>query len=203
MPGHRIVFTFALLYFFSQNLFPCFFFLKPFLAHPWYHLAYWLTMYLVLFFAAPVIFFPQERKSGGKLPVRIRTSFVAKAVAFISMVTGFITSLFLFFNIDGVNSVLPWNLPPLVGGLMGVLFLTHAAAYAWALWDGDWIRVRPIFWQAPPTALMLILLPIAHAHDLKDGSGWALLAYLFFAGVFLLMHGAAIGIGMMAERKAS
>ena len=38
-----------------------FFFLKPFLAHPWYHLTYWLTMYLILFFAAPVIFFLQER----------------------------------------------------------------------------------------------------------------------------------------------
>ncbi|NDJ76548.1 MAG: hypothetical protein GYB65_09850, partial [Chloroflexi bacterium] len=32
-----------------------FFFLDPYLAHPWYHFAYWLSMYFVLFFVAPCI----------------------------------------------------------------------------------------------------------------------------------------------------
>jgi hypothetical protein len=43
-----------------------FFVLKPFLAHPWYHLTYWLIMYLVLFFAAPYVFITEERKQGGR-----------------------------------------------------------------------------------------------------------------------------------------
>jgi len=38
-----------------------FFYLKPFLAHPWFHLTYWLSMYLVLFFAAPYVFLTQEK----------------------------------------------------------------------------------------------------------------------------------------------
>jgi hypothetical protein len=48
-----------------------FFFLKPFLAHPWFHLTYWLGMYLVLFFAAPYVFITQEKKQGGRLPVQL------------------------------------------------------------------------------------------------------------------------------------
>ena len=48
-----------------------FLFLKLLLAHPWFHLAYWLTMYLVLFFAAPYVFVTHEKKYGGKLPVQI------------------------------------------------------------------------------------------------------------------------------------
>ena len=43
-----------------------------------------------------------------------------------------------------------------VGGLIGVLFISHTAAYAWALWDGDWLRVRPMFWQAPITGVLLM-----------------------------------------------
>jgi hypothetical protein len=48
-----------------------FFYLKPFLAHPWFHLTYWLGMYLVLFFAAPIVFVSQEKKHGGRLPIQI------------------------------------------------------------------------------------------------------------------------------------
>src|SRR6476659_9314199 len=44
-----------------------FFNLDPFLKHPWYHLAYWLSLYLILFASAPLVFFLQERKNGGKL----------------------------------------------------------------------------------------------------------------------------------------
>lgn len=85
-----------------------------------------------------------------------------------------------------VNQVWPWTLTPLVGGLIGVLFITHTAAWSWALWDGDWLRVRPIFWRAPPTALLLMLLPILHASELRPDSGAALPLFYAAAGLVLL-----------------
>lgn len=165
-----------------------FFFLKPFLAHPWYHLTYWLAMYFALFFAAPYVFFTQEKKSGGKLPVQIPLSILAKLITGVSGLFSLTLGLGLIFKFDLINSVWPWNLPPLVGGLIGVLFLTHAAAYTWAIWDGDWLRVRPIFWQAPLTALLFILLPLAHPGDLNPDPGFRLLAYYLAAGILGLAH---------------
>jgi hypothetical protein len=165
-----------------------FVFLKPFLAHPWFHLAYWLIMYLVLFFAAPYIFITHEKKFGGKLPVAILLSPTTRLAALLSLLVSFVSSSALIFNIELVNALLPWDLPPLVGALIGVLFATHTAAYLWALWDGDWLRVRPIFWQAPPTALLFFLLPIVHASDLQEGSGSNLAWYLLSAGVFAILH---------------
>lgn len=165
-----------------------FFYLKPFLAHPWYHLAYWLTMYLVLFFAAPFVFLTHEKKFGGKLPIQIPLNPGARIVAVISMVISLVCGLGLLFNIDLVNQYWPWTLPPLVGGLIGVLFITHTAAYAWALWDGDWLRVRPMFWQAPPTGLLLILLPLVHTADLRPDAGTALTLYYILAGYAVLSN---------------
>lgn len=132
-----------------------FFFLKPFLAHPRYPLTYWLVMYLVLFFAVPIVFVMQERKYGGRLPVQIPLKVSAKIVAGVSVLISLVCGLGLIFQIDTVNNYWPWVLPPLVGGLIGVLFITHSAAYAWALWDSDWMRTRPMFWQAPITGLLL------------------------------------------------
>jgi len=160
-----------------------FFFLKPFLAHPWYHLAFWLSMYIALFFTAPFVFFSQEKKAGGKLPIQIPLNIPGKVITGISALFSLIMGLGLIFNFDLVNSYWPWNLPPLVGGLIGVLFLTHAAAYAWAIWDGDWLRIRPIFWQAPLTALFFILLPLVHPGDLDPNSGDSLLTYYLAAGL--------------------
>jgi hypothetical protein len=165
-----------------------FFYLKPFLAHPWYHLAYWLTMYLILFFVAPYVFITQEKKSGGKLPIQIPLNVGARVVACTSLVLSLICGLGLLFNIELVNQYWPWKLPPLVGGLIGVLFLTHAAAYTWALWDVDWIRVRSMFWQAPPTGLLLILLPMTHAADLKPEAGNTLTLYYALAGYAVLAN---------------
>jgi hypothetical protein len=163
-----------------------FFYLKPFLAHPWFHLAYWLTMYLLLFFGAPYVFVAQERKHGGRLPVQVplksTARFVAGALLLISLVCG----LGLLFMIDTVNQFWPWNLPPLVGGMIGVLCITLAGGFAWALWDGDWEQVRPIFWQAPPTALLFILLPLLHPADLRPDAGTALALYYAVAGLIVL-----------------
>ncbi|MEA3334678.1 MAG: hypothetical protein U9R25_02140 [Chloroflexota bacterium] len=163
-----------------------FVYLKPFLAHPWYHLTYWLGMYLILFFAAPYVFITQERAHGGRLPVRIPLNLGAKVLAALAMIAALVCGLGLLFRIDTVNQYWPWTMPPLVGGLIGVLFTTHAVAYAWALWDGDWIRVRPMFWQAPPTALLFLLLPMLHPGDLRPNAGSTLTLYYVIAGFVLL-----------------
>ena len=169
-----------------------FFYLKPFLAHPWYHLTYWLTMYLILFFAAPYVFITEERKQGGKLSVALPLTITTKIVTGIFLLASLFCGLMLLFNIDTVNELLPWKLPPLVGGLIGVLFTTHAAAYTWALWDGDWLRIRPMFWQAPITALLLILLPLIHGSDLRPDSGSALTAYYLLAMMALILSSGVI-----------
>ncbi|NIV30906.1 MAG: hypothetical protein GWN58_15855, partial [Anaerolineae bacterium] len=148
-----------------------FVYLKPFLAHPWFHLTYWLGMYLVLCVAAPFVLVTEERKQGGRLPVEVPLNGATRLLAVLFALISLVCALGLFFGIDTVNQVWPWKLPPLVGGLIGVLFTTHAVAYAWALWDGDWLRVRPIFWQAPPTGLLFILLPMLHPGDLRPHAG--------------------------------
>jgi hypothetical protein len=106
------------------------------------------------------------------------------AVAF--LLISLVCALGLLFRVDSVNQVWPWTLPPLVGGLIGVLFITHTAADAWALWDGDWVRVRPMFWQAPLTALLFILLPLLHPADLRPDAGSALTLYYILAGLVVL-----------------
>jgi hypothetical protein len=180
-----------------------FVYLKPFLAHPWFHLAYWLSMYLVLFVAAPYVFLTQERKHGGRLPVRVPLNTGARLLAGVLMVASLVCALGLLFWIDAVNLVLPWKLPPLVGGLIGVLFTTHTAAYAWALWDGDWLRVRPMFWQAPPTGLLFILLPLLHPADLHPYVGTSLTLYYALAGVAILTSLGVILSYRTAEKEAS
>ena len=163
-----------------------FFYLKPFLAHPWFHISYWLGMYLVLFFTAPYVFVTQEKKHGGRLSVQIPLTTAARLLAGIFLLISLVCALGLLFRVDAVNQVWPWTLPPLVGGLIGVLFITHTAAYAWALWDGDWLRARPMFWQAPLTALLFILLPLLHRADLRPDAGSALTLYYILAGLVVL-----------------
>ena len=168
-----------------------FFFLKPFLAHPWFHLTYWLGMYLILFFAAPYVFVTQEKKHGGRLPVQSPLNNATRLVAGALLLISLVCALGLLFQVGTVNQVWPWKLPPLVGGLIGVLFITHSAAYAWALWDGDWLRIRPMFWQALPTGLLFMLLPLLHGGDLRPDAGTALALYYALAGLVVL---ASLGI---------
>ena len=169
-----------------------FVYIDPFLAHPWYHLAYWLTMYLILFFAAPYVFYTHERKYGGKLPVNVPLNLLARAVLLVSALVSLIFGIGLLFSLSTVNQVWPWNLTPLVGGIIGVLFVTHAAAYSWALWDGDWIRVRPMFWQAPITYLLFILITLIHAADIDPAMSDRLLTVQLVAAAFVLAHGSVI-----------
>jgi hypothetical protein len=91
----------------------------------------------------------------------------------------------------------------LVGGLIGVLLITHSAAYAWGLWDGDWLRVRPIFWQAPPTGLLLMLLPLIHSADLRPNSGPSLVLYYALAGFIALSNLGVILSYRTAEERLS
>ena len=178
-----------------------FFYLKPFLAHPWFHLAYWLGMYLVLFFVAPYVFITQERKSGGKLPVQIPLNLGTRLFTILFILICLICSFGLLFQIETVNQVWPWTMPPLVGGLIGVLFTTHTAAYAWALWDGDWVRVRPMFWQAPITSLLFILLPLLHPTDLRVDVGSDLTLYYATASFIALTALAIIFTYRSPEKK--
>jgi hypothetical protein len=178
-----------------------FVYLDPFLAHPWFHLTYWLGMYVILFFAAPLVFISQEQKHGGRLSVQIPLTTIAKLVAGISLIIALICGAGLIFAIDTVNQYWPWTMPPLVGGLIGVLFTTHAAAYGWALWDGDWIRTRPMFWQAPITALLIILLPLMHADQLRSDAGSSLTLYYVIAGLVFLAFSAVILSYRSAEKR--
>jgi hypothetical protein len=180
-----------------------FFFLKPFLAHPWYHLTYWLFMYFVLFFAAPIVFVTQERKKGGRLPIQIPLHIPARLLAAVLLLISLVCGLGLIFKVDSVNTIWPWVLPPLVGGLIGVLFITHTAAYAWALWDGDWLRTRPMFWQAPITGLLLILLPLLHPNDLRPDAGKGLVLYYLLLGFVILSTSAVILSYRSAEKNLS
>ena len=181
-----------------------FFYLKPFLQHPWYHLTYWLIMYLVLFFAAPYVFLTHEKKYGGRLPVQIPLNAATRLLVGASLLISLICGLGLLFQVDVVNRFWPWNLPPLVGGLIGVLFITHTAAYAWALWDGDWLRVRPMFWQAPPTGLLFILLPLIHPNDLRPDAGATLALYYSLAGLIVLSNlGIILGYRAAEKRLSS
>ena len=79
-----------------------------------------------------------------------------------------------------------------------MLFLTHTAAYGWALWDGDWLRVRPMFWQAPATALLFILLPLLHPADLRPDAGFNLTLYYALLGFVVLSS-----LGIILQYRAT
>lgn len=180
-----------------------FFYLDPFLAHPWYHLAYWLTMYLVLFFAAPVVFTAEEQAHGGRLPVTLPLNLPARIFAVAGAVVSLVVGLGLIYQVETVNQYWPWTMPPLVGGLIGVLFTTHAAAYAWSLWDGDWLRVRPMYWQAPITGVLLILLPLTHSGDLRPDSGAARLLFYGLATAFTVAGALIIAAYRTGEQQVA
>jgi hypothetical protein len=67
----------------------------------------------------------------------------------------------------------------LVARIIGVWLTALAAAFAWAVRDGDAVRARPILWQALPTAALLAIVPLVHSGDLTGGGGhWVLFAAL-------------------------
>ena len=152
----------------------------PFLKHPWYHLTYWLTMYLILFIAAPIVFIAQERAHGGKLPVQTPLTPIARANATLAAIATGVTGIGLLIGPNVINHLWPWTLTPLVSRILGVWFCTLAFAHVWALWDGDWQRTRIISWQAIPTGILVALVPIVHHSDLRSDRS-SLVLYLVLA----------------------
>jgi hypothetical protein len=169
-----------------------FFFLTPFLQHPWFHLAYWLTMYLILFVAAPLFVFRFERSQGGKLPVTYPLSNFTRILGSVSVVVCAVIGLGMIFSLPTVNTLFPWQLTPLVGAIVGVWFCALAVTYAWGVWDGDWLRVRPIFYQALPTALLLMIIPLLHPEDLRPDMTFQLNFYYALAIGAALLNAIAI-----------
>jgi hypothetical protein len=183
-----------------------FFHLTPFLEHPWFHLTYWLTMYLILFVAAPVVFFWQERKHGGRLYVEAPLSRLTQTVAILSILICGLTGLGLFIDPKIVNNFWPWGLTPLVGRILAVWFSTLAIAYAWALWDGDWLRTRLLFWQAIPCGLLLALLPLLHNADLGLNRGANPLlndsaALIFYLALTLITAGLNLLVTLLQQSR--
>ena len=171
-----------------------FFHLDPFLAHPWLHLAYWLGGYAVLVASAPAVFVWQERREGGRLPVQVALTRLQRGAGGAAGVAMGAAALALLVSPARFSDVWPWDVAPLTGRLLGVWLGAFAIAYAWALWDGDWLRVRPLYLAAPITGLLLALVPLAHGGDLRPSAGDELAVYYALAllvaapGVALLVR---------------
>jgi uncharacterized membrane protein len=170
-----------------------FFNLDPFLAHPWHHLAYWLGGYAVLVAVAPVVLVREERRHGGRLPVREPFTRLQRATGVVAAAGMAAAALALLASPATVSDAWPWDVAPLTGRLLGVWLGAFAAAYAYALWDGDWERARPLFLTAPLTGALLALLPLLHADDVERG----LAVYYALALVVALP-----GLGLLERRPA-
>jgi len=167
--------------------------LDPFLAHPWYHLGYWLSMYLILCVLAPVTFVVYERREGGHLAVEVPLGGVQRVIAGATAAGLAGVGAALLAAPGQVADAWPWTLTPLVGRLVGVWLVSLGAAHAWALWDGDARRTKALFSADLPTAALLALVPLAHPSAV-DGP---LLLYVAVAAVL-----AASGAAALARRAA-
>jgi hypothetical protein len=172
-----------------------FFHLDPFLAHPWHHLAYWLGGYAVLVATAPVVLVRQERRHGGRLPVQVPLNGLQRGAGTAAAAAMGAASVALLVSPPRVSEVWPWEIAPLTGRLLGVWLGAFALAYAWALWDGDWLRARPLYLAAPITGLLLALVPLGHAGDVRPDAALELTVYYALA---LLV--AAPGLALLAGR---
>jgi hypothetical protein len=175
-----------------------FFNLDPFRAHPWYHLAYWLTGYGVLILTAPAVLVWQERRHGGRLPVELPMSLLQRATGAAAGIAMGAASLALLISPTDFSEVWPWDVAPLTGRLLGVWLGAFAVGYAWALWDGDWGRARPLYLAAPITAALLALVPPTHSGDVRAAAGGELAVY--YALVLLV---AAPGLGLLERTRAA
>jgi hypothetical protein len=174
-----------------------FFNLDPFRAHPWYHLAYWLTGYGVLILTAPVVLIWQERLHGGRLPVELPLTWLQRATGAVAAIGMGAASIALLIDPVRFSDVWPWDVAPLTGRLIGVWLGAFAVACVWALWDGDWGRVRPLYIAAPITGLLLALVPPAHADDIRASAAGELAVYYA-----LTLAVAAPGLGLLERARA-
>jgi hypothetical protein len=174
-----------------------FFHLDPFLAHPWHHLAYWLGGYAVLVAVAPVVLVREERRHGGRLPVREPLTRLQRATGVAAAAGMSAAALALLADPAWFSGAWPWDVAPLTGRLLGVWLGAFALAYGYALWDGDWPRVRPLYLTAPLTGLLLALVPLAHAGDVRPDAAAELAVYYALAAVV-----AAPGLALLERRRA-
>jgi hypothetical protein len=174
-----------------------FFNLDPFRAHPWYHLAYWLTGYGVLILCAPVVLVWQERLHGGRLGVELPMSLLQRVTGAAAGVGMLAASLALLISPTDFSDIWPWDVAPLTGRLLGVWLGAFAVGYAWAQWDGDWGRVRPLYVAAPITGLLLALVPPLHSGDVRAAAGGELAVYYALAVLV-----AAPGLGLLERSRA-
>jgi hypothetical protein len=149
-------------------------------------------MYLILFVAAPVLVFRFERKEGGRLPVTYPLSLYSRGLGIVTAIGCAVMGLGLIFALPVVNTAFPWVLTPLVGAIVGVWFCALGLTYGWAVWDGDWLRVRPIFYQAVPTAVLLLILPLLHPGDLRADLSYQLTLYNGLALAAVILNAVSI-----------
>jgi hypothetical protein len=164
------------------------FHLDPFLAHPWTHLAYWLTLYAALVIVAPIVLVAQERQHGGRLPIEVPLHALSKVIATVSVLVFGGLGSWMIVGGDAASDAWPWDLTPLVARLLGVWMTALAVTFAWALWDRDWVRTRPIFWQGIPIGVLAALVPVVHSGDVER-TGLQLAAY---CGLVALMTGGGL-----------
>jgi hypothetical protein len=165
-----------------------FFNLDVFLEHPWSHLTYWLTMYIILCALAPLTFILLERRLGGRQPVEVPLTLAARLLGVATCLFLFAMGISLVARADYLLNVWPWPLQPTTGGMIGVWFTALGLAFVWALWDGDWLRVRPIFWQAVPTGICLGFIPLVHRRELVPEPDARVAGYLALALGIAALH---------------
>jgi hypothetical protein len=161
--------------------------LKPFRAHPWYELAYWLLMYSILFVSVPLVFALNERDEGGRLPVEV--PFAAAGRAAVAALGALLLSagIGLLFELSYATRLWPFALTPLVERILGVWLGCLGLAHLWAAWDGDRLRGRALLLSMPPTGVLLALVPLLHRDDLRAAPTGALVAYLVVAGAMTVL----------------
>jgi hypothetical protein len=166
--------------------------LKPFRAHPWYELAYWLLMYSILFVGVPATFMVEERGHGGRLPVEApfgpagRGAVAALGALLLAAGVG------LLFELSYATRLWPFALTPLVARILGVWLGCLGLAHLWAVWDGDRRRGRALLLSMPPTGALLALVPLLHRGDLRDGATGARIGYLLLAAAMAVLPLAAL-----------
>jgi hypothetical protein len=156
--------------------------LKPFRAHPWYELAYWLLMYSILFVLVPLTFVVNERAEGGRLPVEAPFAAAARAGVAALGALLLVAGIGLLFELSYATRLWPFAITPLVARILGVWLGCLGLAHLWAAWDGDRLRGRALLLSMPPTGALLTLVPLLHRDELRDRPAGALVAYLLVAG---------------------
>jgi hypothetical protein len=192
----RVAFVVFTLFSFAATI-VTFFHLDPFLAHPRYFFVYWLVNYFFLFLVTPFVFFREEQAHGGRLPL---AAALARGPAVVAGLACLVAGIAMFVGPPAVDHVWPWPMTPLVARIIGVWLTALATAFAWAVWDGDSARARPILRQALPTAVLVGIVPLVHRGDLTGGADhWA----IFVALIAGLVVAGASGLRVRAPAARS